>query len=340
MLDTKETLQPPDNMERPRSPAQLWSYRVPSPPRVIVPPPALTSMGLPDLQIDQDSSFNFESSGFANAEFLKTVTYGDFMTVNNMVEWKYEQRRMAQQILPFLFLGPVSAARDAKFLRDSDITMVLAVRNTMSAQAKLLSSKAAAELEIETQYIDVAGNQELIAAFPRAIELINAHLSSMYRLAQSNKAQLHDSGGSPSAPGKVLVFCETGNERSATVVAAYVMAMYSMDIVPALQIVQAQRFAVAFDDSLRNLLQTYESILRAKRDVVKAGNGYSGNGHRANGVSQNLLIGNHGADKAGGRKSSKRTLDEADDEMDTDADERFVMEERFDKREGYAPFQD
>lgn len=299
-----------------------------------MPPPALTPLGLPDLHIDQSSSFDFESSGFANAEFLKTVTYGDFMTVNNMIEWRYEQRRMAQQILPFLFLGPVSATRDSKFLQDNGITMVLAVRNTMSAHAKLLSSKAAAELGIQCNFIDVAGNQELIAAFPKAIELINAHLSSMYQLTQARKPQASDSERGPSTPGKVLVFCESGNERSATVVAAYLMAMYSMDLIPVLQIVQAQRFAVAFDESLKTLLQTYNTILQAKRDVVQAGYGYSGNGDVAGGLVE------PNADAGGPSKNStKRTLDEVDDDMDTDADEGYGVEERFEKREGHAPFQ-
>lgn len=336
MVDTKESLKPFHNMARSNSPAQLWSYRVPSPPRVVVPPPQLTSVGLPDLHIDRSSSFDFESSGFANAEFLKTVTYGDFMTVNNMIDWKYEQRRMAQQVLPFLFLGPVSAARDSKFLQDNGITMVLAVRNTMSAQAKLLSSKAAVGLGIQCNFIDVAGNQELIAAFPRAIELINSHLSSMYQLAQSRKHQASGSEDPPSTPGKVLVFCESGNERSATVVTAYLMAMYSMDLIPSIQIVQAQRFAVAFDESLKTLLQTYHTILQAKRDVVQAGNEYLRNGHVAIGGAAE----SNAQEARVGKKSTKRTLDEADYEMDTDADEGSGMEERFEKREGHAPFQE
>ena len=345
MADTRQLLDPLQhaaNMARPHSPSQIWSYRIPSPPRVIVPPPALTSMGLPDLQIDQGPAFDFESSGFANAEFLKTVTYGDIMTVNNMLEWKYEQRRMAQQILPFLFLGPVSAARNTTFLRDSGITMVMAIRNTVSAQANFLNSKAAIELGIESLFIDVAGNQELIAAFPRAIELINAHLSSMYQHAQSKQAELSNVEENPQTPGKVLVFCESGNERSATVVAAYIMAMYSMDLIQAVQIVQAQRFAVAFDDSLKNLLLAYNAILRAKRDVVQARIDYSRNGHVKNGQSATPLItGSYMADTSrGDKKSNKRTLDETDDEMDTDVDEGFVVEERFDKRAGYAPFQD
>ena len=46
-----------------------------------------------------------------------------------MVDWKYESRHHAQHVLPYLFLGPITAARDAKFLRDEGITMLLAVRD-------------------------------------------------------------------------------------------------------------------------------------------------------------------------------------------------------------------
>lgn len=324
-------------MPNPHSPAQLYTFRVPSPPRIIVPPPALNANGIPDLHVVQDSDFDFESSGFSNAEFLKTVTYGNFILSNSMLEWKYEQRRMAQQILPFLFLGPVSASRDRDFLRREGITMVLAVRNTMSAQAKLLGTKVAQELGIEGKMIDVAGNQELIAAFPRAIEAINVHLSTMYRRAQISgaPATTNAEGQMPPTPGKVLVFCESGNERSATLVTAYIMAMYSTGLVKAVQIVQAQRFAIAFDDSLRNLLSTYEIILEAKRDVVQADNSLLA----FNGVNGNANLSTNGDN--GAAKVAKRSLDDAyDDDMDMDADNPYFDGGRFERRGGFAPFQD
>lgn len=73
----------PTDMATPHAPAQSWSFRVPSPPRIIVPPPALNSFGVPDLHVVQNASYDFESSGFKNAEFLQTVTYGNFMTINS-----------------------------------------------------------------------------------------------------------------------------------------------------------------------------------------------------------------------------------------------------------------
>ena len=322
----------------PHLPSYTWSYRVPSPPRVIVPPPALDGSGLPELPIGQDVSFSFESNGFDHSEFLKTVTYGDFMVTNNLLDWRYEQRRMAQSVLPFLYLGPLSAAKDAAFLQREGITMVMAVRNTMSAQARLLGSKAATELGIETCTIDVAGNQELIAAFPRAIEAINLHLSTMYQ-QQSRKAavSLPNQQNQAPTPGKVLVFCESGNERSAGVVAAYIMAMYSLDLISSIQIVQSQRFCVSFDDSLKTLLQSYEVIVRAKRDVAKAESDWQAarlkvqSSHQEFGGKKGSLMG----------KASKRTLDDAYDiDMESDGGYDQMDTERFEGRNGYAPFED
>ena len=230
----------------------------------------------------------------------------------------------------------MAAARDQGFLQREGITMVLAIRNTRSAQAKVLGSKAAEELGIESKAIDVAGNQELIAAFPRTVAVINAHLSTMYQLQQA-KATPSTTPGLPHSspvPGKVLVFCESGNERSATVVTAYIMAMYSADLIRAVQIVQAQRFAVAFDDSLRNLLSTYEIMLKAKRDVVQADSRMGDHGDAGVlGTSKGIL----------GRSanSSKRTLDDAyDDDIDMDEGEEHMDHERFERRVGSAPFHD
>ena len=229
------------------------------------------------------------------------------------------------------------AAKDPGFLQREGITMVIAVRNTKSAQARLLGSRVAQELGIETKTVDVAGNQELIAAFPRAIEAINSHLSAKYQqdLVRRTQEAAVAQASLPTIPGKVLVFCESGNERSATLVTAYIMAMYSMDVVKAIQIVQAQRFAVALDDSLRNLLGTYETILKAKRDVVQAGNRLL---ELSAGVGSSSAV--LGVDSEAHRKS-KRTIDDTyNDEMEVDGGVVHLDHGRFEMRDGLAPFRD
>ncbi|KAL9028482.1 MAG: hypothetical protein Q9196_003155 [Gyalolechia fulgens] len=303
---------------------QSWSSRAPSPPRLLVPPPAVDRNGAPVSSISQSKNLDFESSGFANSDFLKTVTYDNFMTRNAMVEWKYGQRWTAQNILPFLFLGPVTAARSRDFLRGNGITMLLAVRDTKSAHARLLGSKAAQELDIPYSTLDTTGNQELIAAFPRGIEIINAHLSATYHQNQDEPTLTNRS-----TPGRVLVFCESGNERSAAMVVAYIMAMYSMDVIKAIQLVQAQRFAVAFDDPTKLLLQTYDSMLRARRDVFRSSKQNNSTSDKATTQPYPVTP----------RKLSKRTLDDTCDDSEMEVDGVEVWNGN-DRRRGAAPFCD
>ncbi|KAL8669603.1 MAG: hypothetical protein Q9168_005811 [Polycauliona sp. 1 TL-2023] len=303
-------------MDNLHSPAQEWTYRVPSPPRAYVPPPLIqTHKGVPAVPFIQYLNYDFEFTGFSNTDHLKTVAYDNFVTKHAMIDWKYEARRDAQEILPFLFLGPISAARDPSFLSQQGVTMLLAVRDIKVVSARLLGSKAALELDIPCATVDTSGNQELIGQFPRGIDIINSHMSDVRE---------------STAPRKVLVFCETGNERSAAMVVAYLMAMYSMDFVKAIQLVHAQRFSVAFDDSLRDLLRTFDSMLRARRDVVRQ--------QRGSAVADSSL-GSSGFPEMS-RKPSKRTLDETrEGDMDVDtADTDDVM--RFDMRGGAAPFFD
>ena len=313
---------------------------MPSPPRIVIPPPTLYRTEMFDFTTNGSSVSAYEQNGFDNSDFLKTVTYGNSMNVDNALNWRYEMRREAQTIFPFLYLGPISAARDLDFLQREGITMVVAVRDTLSAQAKLLSAKAAISAGIESCTIDVSGNQELIAAFPRAIDTINAHLTKVYQMQQYGNGALQSQRHHevPPTPGKVLVFCESGNERSAAVVAAYVMAMFSLDLVRAIQIVQMQRFCVSFDDSMRYLLQSYEAILRAKRDVARSGADKTSSSAGSDGtkvLAGNLVV------KTPYQRVSKRTFDDTNDEsIDVDKHSGLQYPTRFEQREGFAPFQD
>lgn len=131
-------------------------------------------------------------------------------------DWKYENRRQAQAILSYLYLGPASASKDLDFLKRKCITMILVVRDTTMAIAKFMTAeKTAALLNIEAQTIDVEGSQQLIAAFPRVNELINRHLVSIHQKEIERTADLHYNNANDGATsaGKVLVVCETGNER-------------------------------------------------------------------------------------------------------------------------------
>lgn len=268
-----------------------------------------------ELRLPAYNGMNYDAE---EREILKVITQNHNVVVG-VKDWKYEMRRKAQAIQPFLYLGPSSATRDLDFMRREGITMLLVIRNTMTAAASLLSGdKVARELGIQAAAVDVAGNQELIAAFPRACKTINDHLISTFRQSVANNTMYP---GSALVPGKVLVFCESGNERSAAVVAAYLMNMYGLDLISAIQYVQSQRFCVAFDDGLKNLLLNYEELLNAQRCVSAA-------------------ITAAQVPTAVTSAKPKRRRDEAsDDDMDMGLDS-LDDKERFGGRAGFVPFQD
>ena len=90
---------PANDMATSHSPAQSWSFRVPSPPRITVPPPPLNARGIPILHVVQASPFNFESSGFDNVEFLRTVTYGNFICSNNMLVTSHSSAMLSTYLI-------------------------------------------------------------------------------------------------------------------------------------------------------------------------------------------------------------------------------------------------
>jgi len=122
--------------------------------------------------------------------------------------------------------------------------MLLVVRDTISAAQGLYNGKKAEAAGIKSEFINVTDNQDLIRTFPTAIEKINQHLIEEFRKQGGLDKIRHHVPGKPSTWGKVLVFCESGNERSPAVVAAYLMAAYQIDLIKAIQYVQQHRFCV------------------------------------------------------------------------------------------------
>lgn len=131
--------------------------------------------------------------------------------------------------------------------------------------------------------------------------------------------------------GKILVFCESGNERSTVLVCAYLMFVYGVDAVTAIHIVQSQRFCIDVKDEMKNMLLDLEAILVAERQVASAGR------------NQHDFYNNMSTDTSSKRflnQSSKRSIDRAyedDEEMGDAEDWPFT---NGDDRVGVAPFAD
>ena len=275
-----------------------YTFQVPNPPRVIIPPTIVSTPDTLDLYLGpvvpaQDSSLN--------VDFLDSRFAGHDLRFQ-AVSWEYSKRREPQSILPFLYLGPSTAARDRGYLTREGITMILGVqpRNKFGALMMKSMSFVADQLEIKAAWLEASDNQTLIHELPVAIKAINAHLVAAHRQGRS---------------GKVLVFCESGNDRSAAVVAAYLIETFSaVDVVKAIQICGSRRFCCGFDDNTKHLLSSYESIVHAKRSVA--------------GVNLSSLQLPMAATTApgGGHKRSRddENSDVDMDDEDEDDDERFI----------------
>lgn len=255
-----------------------YSYRVPAPPRIVVPPPSLNTEAIPDFKIGRITYEGNGQSDSVDLRFLSDFDYNGIIESSSLLEWTYERRWQAQMILPFLFLGPMAAAKNKDFLKKHGITMILAIRHGSGVQSKLMAGafKVADELAIARDVIDLSNGGDLIAAFPQATRLMNQHLSDTYAAARARR------DANPRC-GNILVFCESGNEKSAAVVAAYMMeVLHDVDYIKAMQICIAQRFCTNFDDAIKPLLRTYWDILCAKRDVGQAKMPFGGECLQAN----------------------------------------------------------
>ncbi|OLN97619.1 Serine/threonine/tyrosine-interacting protein [Colletotrichum chlorophyti] len=298
-----------------------YSHRAPSPPYIPIP------MTFPK---GSDSCIVMPALNFADFVGLTKEEYSIITrlkaqkAVDRTLQWTYEARRKAQSVLDYLYLGPLSVARDQAWLSNEGITMIIVARHSRVAQARLMSvDKVAQSLGIVVEYVDVADNGELIHGLPNVVRKINKHMLDVYR----NQAR---SGLSwqESRFGKVLLVCETGNDRSAFVAAAYVMSMFEKDMVSAVQFIAIQRFSANFDEDGKRMLQSYEDILNAQKDVSEA----NGDGHRAGSGFRN----HGGRDKRG----IEDTLDE-DERQASNGHSMFATDrERFLGRSDFVPFID
>ncbi|KAL9108206.1 MAG: hypothetical protein Q9227_006943 [Pyrenula ochraceoflavens] len=299
-------------------------YEAEQPEGIVVPPPILDygENGQPISSVPGTASFAYQDEYFGKSEFMRQLTSNCLITPQRLLDWQYSERRTAQMVLPWVMLGPSSAARDQELLRRSQITLLLAVRSDKSAQARMLSgARVAGEMGIQHLDIDVSSISNLRSHFITAIRAINVNL-------EQHCTDINTITSDRSFPGRTLIFCESGNGRSAAIAAAYMMAMFSLNMVQAVQSIQAQRFCISLDDEQRQILLDFGDMLQAQRDVSTA-HGSSNDG-KGFGLSQSMA-GNV-------NRLVKRTRDKVDDDDEDMDDDGFDGGEQ--GRGGAAPFRD
>lgn len=217
-----------------------------------------------------------------------------FAPLDEHLDWHYHHRHRAQRILSFLILGPFCAAKDPEFFHANGVTMLLAVKNAAhpAVAARSVSQavppaapktehaaiRNAHALGIPTHVLAVPDAPSLASELRPAVEAITAHLVEQRRRnACSDGAATVD--GSASPLGTVFIACNSGNDRSAAVLVAFLLDMCEdMPLVGAMKMVQQRRFCVALDDQTRSLLAGWLDIIKARRDVVSGGGAVGGGG--------------------------------------------------------------
>ncbi|KAI5781473.1 protein-tyrosine phosphatase-like protein [Geopyxis carbonaria] len=226
-------------------PTTSYTAGLPAPPRILIPPPSMS--------LDHSHTRHGTHPPLASSTGVLP---------GSLQDWKYESRREAQQILPHLFLGPLSAAKDTTFLSLAGITQLLAVRSSMTSRLGARPPLPG----IHYASIDVSNTGNLIGQFARASQIIDEHFVST--LPAGTQLELPLDGRRaplPAGGGHTLVYCESGNERSAAVCAAYLMQHMGATAIQAIQMVQGRRFCVCFDDAMKWMLTSYEPIWMARR---------------------------------------------------------------------------
>ncbi|RMD41249.1 hypothetical protein DV735_g3881, partial [Chaetothyriales sp. CBS 134920] len=261
-------------------------------PHLLVPSPSIDYQpGRASFHIESDD-FERQDGRCGSPSFLRAIVSAYPLTLEHTIsKWNYESRRCVQSVLPFLLIGPSTMARDQSFIQSAGITFLLAVRSAhaVSMHPRYLDpTRFPSASGLATAIFDLDTPYELITNLRPIIKTVNDHLEA---------SCIQPLGPSPSVRAKVLVFCETGNERSAVVVAAYLMVVYGIKAVQAIQVVQSQRFCINVDIGMRHMLLSLEDIIGAERGVA------------ASHSEQSISMTKHGLSSVA--KSAKRNLDAA-----------------------------
>lgn len=330
--------------------AAPYDTRPPSPPTIDI--PATRTMGRNSVTLIP-SPRNLDPALFdLDSDYKQIITSGlrTQEAIDQASNWEYSARRSAQVVVEdSIYLGPLSVVRDKAWMESQGVTMVVVVRDRIVGLTGLMgglklggqgqgqgqgspvqqqklqkkegevpvprpaptlgpaAKKVCEELGVQVEAIAVSGLQELIREFPKLNEKIVRHLISVH---------MRTSGAQE---GKVLVCCETGNDRSAAVVVAYLVEVWGADLITALRFVLYRRFCVACDDNTRRYLKNYEDILEAKRMRWQ--------GQGANGKS----AGNGGVAAADERKTPSKLKRQLAAEGDHDDEE--------DRKDGEGDYQ-
>lgn len=157
-------------------------------------------------------------------------------------DWTYTMRRDMQEIVPGLYLGPYASAgkKNLAKLEQTGITHIICVRQEIE------KNFIKPNFEPQLKYLVITLADSCIEALIPKIKETKDFIDSCF-----------------ASGGKVLVHCNDGMSRSASLVIAYLMQKYGLDFKKALNHVQSRRFCVQPNDGFEQQLREFEPIYRA-----------------------------------------------------------------------------
>ena len=217
------------------------------------------------VQLDNADTPHYRDDKTGNVAFIQQLLVTrPYQLESIMPKWEFGKRRTAQPILPYLFLGPSSVLRDSAFLDNAGVTFVLAVRSASAVRSHpnyLNPATYPTTANRQTATFDLDTPFDLITSIKQVIKLIVDHLEANTTTPITSVDDIR---------ARVLVCCESGNDRSATFVVAFLMLVYGFDNSTAIQLVQSQRFSVSLSDGMRRMLRDFNDLLTAEREVAQA----------------------------------------------------------------------
>lgn len=241
--------------------AAPYSLRPPSPPIIHV--PLQQHYGAEKHSI-VPSHRPVKFAQLTDAEFA-IITGNRTQTAQYREGWPYEWRRDAHSILDYLYLGPTSVVRDDDFMQREAFSMMIIVRDARAPRDYPSARAAATRLGISQVYIDVSPDNQL-PSFYKMVSTVNSHLLYVNGLQASGSEDASQTVRRPM--GKILVTCDSGNDLSPTLVAAYLMLMYGLSMESGFGYVILQRFCCVFDGKSKESLRTWQELIEASAAVA------------------------------------------------------------------------
>ena len=177
--------------------------------------------------------------------------------------WEFDHRRYAQPILNHIHLGPFVMGNDLQYLKQNGISFVLRIQKwKYQRPGPSIKERIVIDSGVKTLVEQILTEEELLSRLPELIDVMNQHLLDVYR----SLADFADLEGAFNIP-KVMVTCETGNDLSAMLVAAYIMAVYGKTRNDTCNWIQRRRVSSAFNVDVMRALGTWQDILVARAAV-------------------------------------------------------------------------